>query len=189
MKGFFREVRRINWTKTLFGSFKRTAITLALFIPFLIFVASLAYQVYFQQNPAVVYAHKLQTMTKQVNKTIPLPSNESPVVATVTDKSILPKEAFFSYAQNGDKILMYKKNKLAVLFRPSTGQVVTKAVLNFTDVTPTPAPQQAVAGAAIAPPPTVATQVSPTPAKTPDQKSYGTTPYHPQGKILVLPQQ
>src|SRR5579862_9394220 len=131
MKAFLREVRRINWPQTLFGSRKRTLISLILFIPLLVFGASVAYQVYLQQNPAVVYAHKLQAMTQQVSKTIALPKDETPVVATITDSSILPKENFFSYAVNGDKILMYKKHKLAVLYRPSTQKVVTEAILDF----------------------------------------------------------
>ena len=193
MKGFIREFRRINWKGTLFGSFKRTAITLALFIPLLVLGVSFAYRQYLENTPAIIYAHKLQSMTQQVNKVVPLPKDEQPLVATVTDVTILPKEKFFSYAANGDKILMYRKHKLAVLYRPSMKEVVTEAELTFSDVMPTPlpdlTPRQAVAGAATTPSPTPLPQVSPTPDPTPEVTPSGITPYHPQGKILVQPQE
>ena len=108
-----------------------------------------------------------------------LPTGETPVTATVTDVSKLPDEVFFKQAENGDKIIMYKKHKLAILYRPSTGKVITEATLVFGDITPTPVPQVEVAGAS-----TSAQQsqnVSATPAPT--------TAYVPQGKILVQPQQ
>ena len=141
----------------------------------LIAVGGGVYEYKVLNSPAVQYAHKLQTMTEQVSKYMMLPKDETPVVATVTDTSILPKETFFQQAKNGDKILMYKKHKLAVLYRPRTGQVITRATLVFQDVTPTPVKQQAVAGASTSAVPVSNTPVSP-------------QAYHPQGKILVAPQ-
>jgi hypothetical protein len=191
MKKFFREVKRINWRETFFGSFKRTVITFILVIPLLVGASAFGYQYYLQLNPQVVYAHKLQAMTQQVSKSLSLPKDETPVVATVTDKGILPKQKFFSLAQNGDKILMYKKHKLAVLFRPTSGKVITQATLDFRDITPTPAGgsgTSAVAGASTSAAQPAATEVSQTPASGADQQSSGTIPYHPQGKILVQPQ-
>jgi hypothetical protein len=180
MKGIFREAKRINWKLTLFGTKKRTGITFLIMIPTVVGAAGFGYQYYLQLNPAIAYQHNLNKMTQQVGKTVALPSDEQPTVATVTDKNILPKEAFFASAQNGDKIFMYKKHKLAVLYRPSLGVVITKATLLFQDSTPTPAPKDtAVAGASSSANPDQATAVV----------TVGpTVPYHPQGKILVLPQ-
>lgn len=193
MKGFFREFRRINWRKTLFGSKKRTGISLLIIIPVLVGIAGFGYQYYLQLNPAVVYQHKLQAMTDQVSKSVALPKDETPVVATVTDKNLLPKEKFFSYAKDGDKIIMYKKHQLAVLYRPSVGAVITQAKLEFRDVTPTPAnPATAVAGAStsvsVTPATTVVPTVSPTVPAAPTTAPSGTGTYHPQGKVLVQPQ-
>jgi hypothetical protein len=192
MKRFFREVKRINWGKTLFGSIKRTAVTLILVIPVFVFAASFGYKYYLQQNPAVVYAHKLQTMTDKVGKSVTLPKDETPVVATVTDTNLLPKEIFFSHAKNGDKILMYKKHKLAVLFRPSLGVVVTQAVLDFRDVKPTPSTSSgssAVAGASTSASSAPVPTVSPTPDTAPADQSSRPNAYQPQGKVLVVPRQ
>jgi hypothetical protein len=193
MKGFFREVKRINWKLTLFGSKKRSVISFILFIPIFLGAASLGYQFYLQQNPAVVYAHKLQTMTDNVSKSVALPKDETPVVATVTDHNVLPKEKFFSYAKDGDKILMYKKHKLAILYRPSLGIVITQAKLDFRDVTPTPAAGPAVAGAStsavktISVPVTVVpvTAIPPTAAPSPTGVTTGSNAFQPQGKILI----
>lgn len=126
------------------------------------------------QNPAVIYAKKLQSITDLVNKQFPLPTDEKPVIATVSNVSTLPKEAFFQNAQDGDKILIYKKHKEAVLYRPSTNQVITYAMLDFRDIKP--ASLQAVAGAS-----TSAQIASPAAETTP-------VPFVPHGKVLVQPQ-
>jgi hypothetical protein len=145
------------------------------------------YEYLVSQSPAVIYVKKLKSITDTVGKQISLPTDEQPVVATVTDTKVLPKEAFFQNAQIGDKILMYKKDKKAILYRPGTGQVITIAVLDFKDViTPTPSPQSAigtVAGASTsaAVRTTVISQI-PTPVPT-------VANYVPQGKILIQPQQ
>lgn len=190
MKKFLKEIRRINWRQTFFGSLRRKVVTFVLIIPLLVYGASVGYQYYLQLNPAVVYAHKLQTMTQTINQSVALPKDETPVVATVTDQNQLPKQTFFSFARNGDKILMYKKHKLAVLFRPSTNAVVTKATLDFQDVTPTPAggSAQAVAGASTSAIPAQVVGVTAVPVTDIPATPGPTMVYHPQGKVLVQPQ-
>jgi len=193
------KIKKVLNRKIYFGSKKRTALTFLIAIPVLVGAASLSYQYYLFLNPAVVYSHRLQKMTDTVSKTVKLPADETPIVATVTDQNILPKQRFFSYAKNGDKILMYKKHKLAILYRPSLGVVVTEATLDFKNTSPTASVQKGlpagrqVAGAAtsrsstqvtLAP----STALSPTVAPAKVQSS-GSTAYHPQGKILVVPQQ
>jgi hypothetical protein len=180
MKGFLREFKRINWKLTFFGSKKRTIISMVIGVPVILGVGSFGYQFYLQQNPAVVYQNKINGMTQKIQKTVSLPTDEQPTIATVTDKNVLPKEQFFALAQDGDKIFMYKQHHLAVLYRPTTGQVITKAKLVFADPTPTPQVQvvPAVAGASTSALGTFV--VSPTPGPT--------VVYHPQGKVLVQPQ-
>lgn len=139
------------------------------------------YEYLYQNDPRVIYAKRLKTLTQDVSKQVKLPTDETPVTATVTDVLRLPKELFFKYAQDGDKILMYKKHKLVILYRPSTGQVITEGTLEFKDITPTPVPATAaVAGAS-------------TSAQQPEQNIPATpaptVPYVPQGKILIQPQQ
>jgi hypothetical protein len=138
------------------------------------------YQYQLSQNPAVIYAKKLKSITDIASQQVSLPRDEQPVVATVSDSTKLPKQAFFQEAQNGDKILMYKKHKQAILYRPTTGKVLTEATLDFVSAKPTPQPQQAVAGAS-----TSAVIIG----VTPEAPSVTSAQYIPHGKILIQPQQ
>ena len=78
-------------------------------------------------------------LVKTVSSQIAVPPDEDPTVATVTDPNALKNQAFFSEAEVGDKILMYRKNEQAFLFRPSIQQVIAQAQLKYQD--------EAVAGA------------------------------------------
>lgn len=140
------------------------------------------YQYQLSQNPAVIYARKLKSMTDIVGQQVKLPNNEQPVVATVTDVTKLPKEAFFKNAQDGDKILLYKKDKEAILYRPATGKVITYATLDFENQTSTSAAE--VAGAS-----TSAAQTTSASATIIGVTPGPTAPFVPQGKILIQPQQ
>lgn len=134
------------------------------------------YEYNLQQDPAIIYTKKLKTLTNQIGKYMTLPKDEDPISATVTDTKVLPHEIFFKNARNGDKILMYKKHKIAILYRPLTDQVITQAKLDFQDVTATPTFQQpAVAGAST--------------SADFQEKLTPTVSYHPQEKLLVAPQQ
>jgi hypothetical protein len=173
--------------KPFFHSKKRVVITALIA---LIFVAGGGafgwykwYQYQLSQNPAVIYAKKLKTITDIASQQVALPKGEQPVIATISDVTKLPNEAFFKDAQDGDKILMYKKHKEAFLYRPTTGQVITEAVLDFENVVPTPV-QQAVAGASTSAS-AVIIGVTSVPASSPSSSAQ----YIPQGKILIQPQQ
>ncbi|HTH72324.1 MAG TPA: hypothetical protein VL737_03090 [Candidatus Pristimantibacillus sp.] len=53
-----------------------------------------------------------------------LPADEEPALATVTDKSRL-NTPFLKTADNGDKILIYQQNHLAIIYRPSIDRIVS----------------------------------------------------------------
>lgn len=164
--------------KVLVRNKKRTIVSSTLFAIVIVGAGAFGYYQYLlSQNPAFIYAKKLKSMTDIVSQQMSLPTDEQPVVATVTDISKLPKEAFFKNAQNGDKILMYKKDKEAILYRPSTGQVITYAALDFKNVLPSPTQAPAVAGASTSAVFVQPNQTTPAPS------------YVPQGKILIQPQQ
>lgn len=175
-KSFFR-IKRTSTTE-IYQKRKKTIIIFGLVL--VLAGAGIGYGIYqyeLSQNPAVIYARKLQTLTQVVSKHVALPTGEQPVTATVTDVSKLPHEAFFANAQNGDKILLYKKSKKAILYRSATDQVIAVSKLDFRDISPTPMPQQpAVAGASTSALPSVPSTLTTTPFPT------------PQGKILIRPQ-
>ena len=70
---------------------------------------------------------EVRKLIETVGKLIELPKGEDPTVATVSNREQLANQAFFSKAQNGDKVLVYNKARIAVLFRPTTGKIINYA--------------------------------------------------------------
>lgn len=60
---------------------------------------------------------------QSVGRHVLLPKDEEPAIATVTDKSKLQSE-FLKQAENNDKILIYQKAKLVIIYRPSIDKIV-----------------------------------------------------------------
>lgn len=77
-----------------------------------------------KKNPNAESDAEIKKLTEQVRKFYDLPTDETPTVATVSDKSKVADQPFFAKADNGDKILIYRKNKLAILFRPSQNKLI-----------------------------------------------------------------
>lgn len=65
-----------------------------------------------------------ETLIQRINNLIRLDTNEIPVVMTVSNLSKLENQPFFSSAIIGDKVLMYKKIKKVIIYRPSTDQII-----------------------------------------------------------------
>lgn len=70
-------------------------------------------------------------LVAQVSKFYDLPTDETPTVATVSDKSKVVDQPFFTKAENGDKILIYRKNKLVILFRPSQNKIINSGPVDL----------------------------------------------------------
>ena len=99
------------------------------------------------QNPDAAAQAETAKLVATVGKLISLPTDETPSVATVTDKTKLADQPFFSKSENGDKVLIYTNAKKAILFRPSTDKIIEVMPISFSDTgatapttTPTPAP-------------------------------------------------
>lgn len=60
----------------------------------------------------------------KISRHMLLPKNEKPALLTVVDKSKLESPFLKSKAQNGDIILVYKYNQLAIIYRPSIDRIV-----------------------------------------------------------------
>jgi hypothetical protein len=70
-----------------------------------------------------VIASDVQIVKSSVSKHFLLPSDEEPALATVTDLSKL-NSALKAKAQNGDRVLIYQNNRIAILYRPSIDRVI-----------------------------------------------------------------
>ena len=77
-----------------------------------------------KKNPNQAAQAETEQLVAKVGKLIDLPKDETPTVATVLDKEKLKGQAFFSNAENGDKILIYTKDKKAIVYRPSQNKLI-----------------------------------------------------------------
>ena len=90
------------------------------------------------QNPTLAANQQTQALLDAVGKLIELPKDETPTIATVSDVSKLQGQPFFSKAKNGDKVLIYTKNRKAILYDPAANIIVEVAPVNIGEVTPSP---------------------------------------------------
>lgn len=100
------------------------------------------------QDPAKITAKEIETLVSKVGKLIDLPADEQPTVATVIDASRLKDQAFFSKAENNDKVLLYSKAQKAILYRPKDNKIIEVAPINLgpstssgQEATPIPSPE------------------------------------------------
>ena len=83
-------------------------------------------------TPEKIQQAQTDDYVKAVGKLYNLPKNEKPDVATVKDKEALKKQyPFFDQAENGDVVLIYKDAKLAILYRPSSKQLIKVGPVNI----------------------------------------------------------
>lgn len=69
----------------------------------------------------------------EVGKSFDLPKDEKPSVATVKDKDKLKDQPFFAKAENNDITFIYSGAKLAILYRPSTKQIINVSSVTIQD--------------------------------------------------------
>lgn len=101
-------------------------------------LAALSAYFYFQYSnlkadPAKESQAEAQKLAMQVGKSMVLPTDEQPTVATVTDVEKLKEQPFFSKAKNGDKVLIYTQAKKAILFDPLANKIIEVAPINIGD--------------------------------------------------------
>ncbi|MBI1863270.1 LytR C-terminal domain-containing protein [Candidatus Microgenomates bacterium] len=89
-------------------------------------------------------AETAKELEELVGKHMSLPK-ETPSIARVSDKTALAGQEFFNKALNGDKVLIYKAAKLAILYRPSTDKIVNVSQIS---VEPSPTPEKEASGTA-----------------------------------------
>jgi LytR cell envelope-related transcriptional attenuator len=82
-------------------------------------------------NPVVAGQLESQDLVKKISRLILLPQNEVPTVATVSDISKLKTQPFFHNSQNGDKLLIYTRARVAILYNPQADKVINVAPLNI----------------------------------------------------------
>jgi hypothetical protein len=74
-------------------------------------------------------SESLESVLSEVSELVILPEGEEPSMATVTSVTELSGQEFFEKAEIGDKVLIFNKSKKAILYRPSTKEIVEIAPL------------------------------------------------------------
>jgi hypothetical protein len=83
------------------------------------------------KDPEMALREEKADLLKTVSKIIELPSSEEPTIATVSDVEKIKDQPFFSKSKNGDKVIIYAKEKKAYLYRPSEKRLVDVAPINL----------------------------------------------------------
>ena len=101
----------------------------------------------YRHSAQVADAKEIADLSQEIGQFMILPEGETPTLATVTDREKLAEQPFFQKAENGDKVLIYRNAKKALLYDPILDKVIMIAPLNIdapkptTPTTTTPAPK------------------------------------------------
>lgn len=120
-------------------------ISVVLSILLLLFAGALVY--YFLRSrpgpasniPSLSDENTITQTIESVGRLIELPSGEVPQIATVSDITKLRDNPFFTRARNGDIVLIYEKNRKAILYRPNVDKIIEVSLLSV-QALPTEAP-------------------------------------------------
>lgn len=128
----------------LVGYVVLTAVVILIAVPLVYFYRQYQHTQLLLNNPAKAADEEIKQVVAEVGKLMILPKDETPTVATVTDKSKLQSQVFFANVENGDKVMIYTKNKKAIIYRPSLNKIVEVGPVNIAQTQPstTPPPQQ-----------------------------------------------
>ncbi len=66
----------------------------------------------------------METVPHKVSTITPVPTDEQPIIATITNATKVNDQDFFSDAENGDILLYYKNAQKTILYRPSVHKII-----------------------------------------------------------------
>lgn len=84
-------------------------------------------------NPNLEVQKETQSFVTAVGKLMELPKDETPTIATISDKEKLKDQPFFKAVENGDVLLAYTKAQKAILYRPTTNKIIEVAPINLNE--------------------------------------------------------
>ncbi len=84
------------------------------------------------KNELSVEQQEVSDILTKVGRLMILPTDEEVAIATVTTLENLEGQTFFANAQIGDKVLVYKNNRKAILYNPTLDKIIEVSPVNFT---------------------------------------------------------
>ena len=83
------------------------------------------------KNEASKNKETSKRVVAEVSKLYFVPTNEEPTVALIQDKDKLGNQEFFKKANNGDYLLIYQKDKIALIYREKDNKLVNVGPVNL----------------------------------------------------------
>ena len=74
-------------------------------------------------SPAVVNEQKTASIMEKVGKIYELPAEQA-TVAQINNKEKLKDQKFFTKAKDGDYLLVYTQEKMAIIYREETNKII-----------------------------------------------------------------
>ena len=98
-------------------------------------IISVGYAVRPKLNTHKDNLNSVTTIQRLVGRHFVLPNDETPALATVTDKAKLTTK-FLQKAENGDKILIYQKASRVIIYRPSIDRIIDVGPVQIAPLSP-----------------------------------------------------
>lgn len=114
------------------GSFKKVYLLIGILVIFLVGLGVATFYFYKKSKitPPVSSLNELDKTIEEISKVALLPNDDSPTLFSVTDPTQLTSDAFFNASLSGDEMLLYPRIGFAILYRPSTKQVINMIHFN-----------------------------------------------------------
>ncbi len=77
-----------------------------------------------------------QTILEKVKKLKKLPVDEEPTIVTILDRDKVKNQPFFAKAKNRDKVIIFNKNKIAILYDSVNNKIIEMGPLILPSVSP-----------------------------------------------------
>lgn len=109
---------------------------LSILVALLVAAAGTTYYFYgeyvsLKKDPGKAATEETKKLVAAVGKLIVLPLGETPTIATVSDPEKLKDQPFFAKAKVGDKVLIYRQAKKAIIYDPAENKIVEVAPINI----------------------------------------------------------
>ncbi len=82
------------------------------------------------KNPTKATSEEINALISKVSNHYDLPTDDQPTLATVSDITKLAGQPFFAKAKNGDKVVIFAKAKIAILYRPALDKIINVGPVN-----------------------------------------------------------
>ena len=76
-------------------------------------------------NKANLELAQVQEVIDNVAKLMDIPEGEAPIMLYVSNADNLKSQDFFKNAENGDRVMVFKSSKQAILYRASTNKIIS----------------------------------------------------------------